>query len=323
MIEVEHLTKKFYNTMAVNDISFIVEKGEILGFLGPNGAGKSTTMRILTCFIPQTGGKATVAGFDVLTESLEVRKNIGYLPENVSMYSDMRVEEFLKFRANLKGVPRNNRKQKIDMTMEKCWITDVRRKIIGNLSKGYRQRVALAESLVHDPKILILDEPTVGLDPNQIRETRQLIKDLGKNHTVILCTHILPEVEMICDRVIIINKGKLVAMDTPESLMRKLMGEKILHLEVKGPVNEIKSALEKIKGVEKVFVDKTMQEIIFIKIEQQEKQDIREDVFYEIVKNNWILREMHIESASLEDIFFKITVKEPIVKNEISGGANA
>ncbi|MBI5418355.1 ATP-binding cassette domain-containing protein [Candidatus Poribacteria bacterium] len=309
MIEVQHLTKQFVNTKAVDDISFRVDKGEILGFLGPNGAGKTTTMRMLTCFIPPTNGTAKIAGFDIITQSLEVRKTLGYLPENVPLYTDMRVEEFLHYRASLKKIPRNKRKQKIDEIMEKCWVTDVHRKIIGNLSKGYRQRVALAECLVHEPQILILDEPTVGLDPNQIRDTRQLIKDLGKEHTVILCTHILPEVEMICDRVVIINKGKIVAMDTPGNLRKKLVGEKILCLEIKGANPEIKSNIEKISGVEKVILDQAG-EIIRLKIEVAENQDIREPVFNEIVKNNCVIIEMRSEAASLEDIFYKITRKD-------------
>ncbi|MBI5207052.1 MAG: ATP-binding cassette domain-containing protein [Candidatus Firestonebacteria bacterium] len=311
MIEVEHLTKRYINTVAVDDISFRVDKGEILGFLGPNGAGKTTTMRILTCFIPPTLGRATVSGFDVLTQSLEVRKIIGYLPENVPLYADMRVEEFLNYRAALKRVPYKNKKKNIDEIIEQCWIQDVRKKIIANLSKGYRQRVALAECLIHKPEILILDEPTVGLDPNQIRETRQLIKDMGKDHTIILCTHILPEVEMICDRVIIINDGKIVAMDTPKNLTRKLAGEKILNLEFKNvPVN-VKPILEKVPGVEKVIIEKSG----LIKIEASENIDIREMIFKEIVKNNWTLLEMRTEKASLEDIFFKITIEDTLNKD--------
>ncbi len=309
MIEVEHLTKRFSNTVAVDDISFRVDKGEILGFLGPNGAGKTTTMRILTCFIPPTSGKAQIAGFDVMTQSLAVRKSIGYLPENVPLYTDMRVEEFLNYRAALKKVSYRDRKQKINDIMEKCWITEVRRKIIGTLSKGFRQRVALAECMVHNPEILILDEPTVGLDPNQIRETRQLIKEIGKEHTVILSTHILPEVEMICDRVIIINNGKIVAMDTPKNLTRKLIGEKTIRLEIKGPVSDVKTSLEKIPGIEKVDIEKS-NEVNHFKIEVEENQDVRELIFNEIVKNNWILHEMRTEAASLEDIFFKITREE-------------
>ena len=224
MIKVDHLAKRYADVYAVNDISFEVHQGEILGLLGPNGAGKTTTMRILTCYMPATSGTATVAGYDVFRESINVRKQIGYLPENVPLYPEMRVREYLSFRAKLKRVPARERKTKIDECIEKCRIKEVQNQIVGTLSKGYRQRVGLADTLVNDPKILILDEPTIGLDPNQIRQVRQLIKELGEKHTILLSTHILPEVEMLCGRVIIVNKGKIVAMDTPSNLGTQLRG---------------------------------------------------------------------------------------------------
>ena len=234
MINVKNLTKRYVNINAVDNISFNVEENETVGLLGPNGAGKTTTMRILTCFMPATAGTATVAGFDVFTDSLNVRQQIGYLPENVPLYLDMRVNEYLMFRAKLKNIPRRERRKKIDYCLELTGIKDVQNQITGTLSKGYKQRVGLADTLIHDPKILILDEPTIGLDPNQIMQIRQVIKGLGEKHTVLLSTHILPEVEMVCDRIMIIDKGKIVAMDTPANLMKQLKTSSNVVLEIKG-----------------------------------------------------------------------------------------
>ena len=253
MIKVEQLAKRYADVYAVDHISFEVNQGEILGLLGPNGAGKTTTMRILTCYMPATSGTATVDGYDVFRDSINVRKQIGYLPENVPLYPEMRVKEYLTFRAKLKRVSYRERKLKIDECIEKCRIKEVQNQIIGTLSKGYRQRVGLADTLVHDPKILILDEPTIGLDPNQIRQVRQLIKELGEKHTILLSTHILPEVEMLCGRVIIINKGKIVAMDTPSNLESQLKGGSNIVLEVRGNGEKIKNALSSIKGVKKLY----------------------------------------------------------------------
>lgn len=309
MIKVEHLAKRYADVYAVNDISFEVKQGEILGLLGPNGAGKTTTMRILTCYMPATAGSATVAGYDVFRDSVHVRKQIGYLPENVPLYPEMRVKEYLSFRAKLKRVPYRERKLKIDESIERCRITDVQNQIIGTLSKGYRQRVGLADTLVHDPKILILDEPTIGLDPNQIRQVRQLIKELGEKHTILLSTHILPEVEMICGRVIIINKGKIVAMDTPSNLAIQLRAGNNVMLEVRGNGEKIKNALSGIKGVKKVvWHDKG--EVNNYTVEAEKGMDIREDVFSNIVKNNGIIREMKQVSITLEEIFHQITTQE-------------
>jgi len=311
LIKVEHLTKRFANTVAVNDISFEVEEGEILGFLGPNGAGKTTTMRILTCFMPATEGKATVAGFDVFTQSLEVRKRIGYMPENAPLYPEMRVREYLNFRAKLKGIPRSERRKKIGERMEQCGVLDVQDRIIGQLSKGYRQRVALTEALIHDPKVLILDEPTIGLDPNQIRQTRQLIKSLGNTHTIILSTHILPEVEMTCGRVIIINKGRIVAMDTPENLTEKLRAGGAVHVEVRGPVKEVTKAIEAIPGVTRVSAQQKG-DICDMSVETEKEKDVREDIFSCVARNGWTLREMHREMMTLEDVFVQITTREEV-----------
>jgi len=310
VIKIEHLTKKFTDALAVDDLSFEVQKGEVIGFLGPNGAGKTTTMRMLTGFIPPTQGKITIAGYDVFSDSLATRKLIGYLPENTPLYQDMRVEEYLNYRARLKRVPKNKLRENVNYAMEKCWITDVRHKIIGHLSKGYKQRVGLADSLLHDPKILILDEPTIGLDPNQIRQVRDLIKELGKEHTIILSTHILPEVEMICSRVIIINKGKIAATDTPQNLMKRNKNN-LLKLEVKGNLNTIKDALQKIEAINTVSVFPTINKDIHkFSLEYSYNQDIREDVFNTIVESKATLREMRLEKISLEDIFVQITTEE-------------
>lgn len=309
MIKVEHLAKRYTDVYAVNDISFEVNQGEILGLLGPNGAGKTTTMRILTCYMPATSGTAVVDGYDVFRDSINVRKLIGYLPENVPLYPEMRVNEYLTFRAKLKKVPYRERKTKIAECIEKCRIQDVKKQIIGTLSKGYRQRVGLADTLVHDPKILILDEPTIGLDPNQIRQVRQLIRELGEKHTILLSTHILPEVEMICGRVIIINKGKIVAMDTPSNLGDQLKGGNLIELEVRGNGEKVKDALSVIKGVKKItWRDKG--EINKYSIETERDSDIREEVFLSIVKNNGIIRDMRQDAITLEEIFHQITTKE-------------
>jgi ABC-2 type transport system ATP-binding protein len=309
MIKVEHLAKRYTSVYAVDDISFEVNQGEILGLLGPNGAGKTTTMRILTCYMPATSGTATVAGYDVFRDSINVRRQIGYLPENVPLYPEMRVREYLSFRAKLKQVPYRNRKTKIDESIEKCRIIDVQNQIIGTLSKGYRQRVGLADTLVHDPKILILDEPTIGLDPNQIRQVRQLIKELGEKHTILLSTHILPEVEIICGRVIIINKGKIVAMDTPSNLAAQLRAGSNVILEVRGDGERIKNGLSGIQGVKKVvWYDRG--EISNFTVETEKGMDIREHLFTNVVENNGIIREMKQAPVTLEEIFHQITTQE-------------
>ena len=309
MIKVKNLTKRYVNINAVDNISFHVKENEIVGLLGPNGAGKTTTMRILTCFMPATAGSATVAGYDVFTDSLNVRQQIGYLPENVPLYLDMRVNEYLRFRAKLKNIPRRERRKKIEYCLEMTGITDVQNQIIGTLSKGYKQRVGLADTLVHDPKILILDEPTIGLDPNQIRQIRGVIKGLGQRHTVLLSTHILPEVEMICDRVMIINKGKIVAMDTPTNLMKQLKTGSNLVLEIRGDGEKIKNSLSKVDSVKSVTYRKKDDANEFY-VNGTGDKDIREDVFNCIVKDNYLLREMKRQTITLEEIFHQITTGE-------------
>ncbi len=309
MIKVKNLTKRYVNMNAVDDISFHVKENEIVGLLGPNGAGKTTTMRILTCFMPATAGTATVAGYDVFTDSLNVRQQIGYLPENVPLYLDMRAYEYLMFRAKLKNIPRRERRKKIEYCLEMTGITDVQKQIIGTLSKGYKQRVGLADTLIHDPKILILDEPTIGLDPNQIRQIRGVIKGLGQKHTVLLSTHILPEVEMVCDRIMIINKGKIVAMDTPSNLMKQMKTGSNLVLEIRGDGEKIKNSLSKVDAVQSVTYRKKDDANEFY-VDGTGEKDIREDIFNCIVRDNYILREMKKQTITLEEIFHQITTKE-------------
>ena len=317
MINVKNLTKRYVNVNAVDNISFNVEENETVGLLGPNGAGKTTTMRILTCFMPATAGTVTVAGFDVFTDSLNVRQQIGYLPENVPLYLDMRVNEYLMFRAKLKNVPRRERRKKIDYCLELTGIQDVQNQITGTLSKGYKQRVGLADTLIHDPKILILDEPTIGLDPNQIMQIRQVIKGLGEKHTVLLSTHILPEVEMVCDRIMIIDKGKIVAMDTPANLMKQLKSSSNVILEIRGDGERIKSSLSGLDGVRSVTW-KEKGDANEFHVEGAGEEDIREDIFKCIVKDNYVLREMKRQPVTLEEVFHQITTKET---EEVSGNA--
>ena len=307
MIEAKGLTKYYGSLAAIEDVTFQVKKGEILGFLGPNGAGKTTTLRILTSYLPATRGEARVAGYDVFRESLEVRRRVGYLPENVPLYNDMRVGEYLSYRAKMKEIPPRQREKRMDDVLEKCRIGDVRRRIIGQLSKGYKQRVGLAGALIHNPEVLILDEPTLGLDPNQIRGVRNLIKELGGKHTILLSTHILPEVEMVCQRVIIINKGKLAAMGSPETLRKEIRGAAI-NLEVKGEGKRIKDLLQQIEGVSRVTSATQRKGMIGkYRVECEKGKDLREEVFRAIVQGEGIIRQMDTETVSLEDIFVQLT----------------
>jgi ABC-2 type transport system ATP-binding protein len=311
VIEVEHLTKVFNGRKAVDDISFKVEKGEILGFLGPNGAGKTTTMRILTCFMPATEGTARVAGFDVFDEGLEVRRRIGYLPENPPVYPEMTVESYLHFVAKIKGAPGAQRKQQVDEAMGKCSIGDVRDRIIGKLSKGYKQRVGVAQALLNNPEVLILDEPTIGLDPKQISEIRSLIKSLAGNHTVILSTHILPEVSMTCNRVVIINKGKVVAMDTPQGLTHQAGGAERVAIVVDGPRPEVTEKLQTIEGVLRVQVEGSDDsQPTNYTVECKVETDLRRDLASAIVGQGWGLLELRGISMSLEDVFINLVTKE-------------
>ncbi len=316
MIKVDNLTKRYAGVTALANVSFEVQPGEIVGFLGPNGAGKSTTMRILTGFIPATSGQARVAGFDVFDNSLAVRRRVGYMPENNPLYVDMRVNEYLKFRAKLKGVPRAKRASRIQDVMQMCGVADVRRRVIGQLSKGYRQRVGLADALLAEPDLLILDEPTIGLDPVQIRQVRQLIKDLGKRHTILLSTHILPEVEMTCNRVIIIHRGKILASDTPENLSKMLHAGGLIHVEVGGTAAEVEARLAKLDGVESVRTQVLDDDYVRLTIEPQPGADPREAIFHAVVKSGWTLRELKRERTTLEDIFVQITREEDEAEEE-------
>jgi ABC-2 type transport system ATP-binding protein len=308
MIEVENLSKTYSGFRAVQGINFHVDKGEIVGFLGPNGAGKSTTMKILSGYLPPTDGKIRIAGFDVVTDSIEVRKRIGYMPENVPLYTDMRVNEFLRFRAELKKVERRRIKERVEKVKELCHLKDVGNKIIGTLSKGYRQRVGLADAMVHEPELLILDEPTIGLDPNQIRAVRDLIKDLGKQHTILLSTHILSEVELTCSRVVVINRGRIEASDTPANLTRLVRGGGSILLEVKAPAVDITTKLEALPSVEDVEITlPTDGDWTQAKIFGKPGVDIREDVYGVVRANNWPLRELARVKATLEEAFVELT----------------
>ena len=307
VIQVENLTKRYGTTVAVDGLSCSVDQGEIVGFLGPNGAGKSTTMRILTCFMPATSGSARVMDHDVFTESLDVRRCIGYMPEGVPLYPEMRVTEYLRFRAALKRVPVRERKKRIDSVLDRCGIADVRRKLIGQLSKGYRQRVGLADALVADPPVLILDEPTIGLDPNQIRSVRSLIRELGEKHTILLSTHILPEVEATCSRVLIINQGKVVYSRSVAEVREQEAEATAVKAEVRGPSQQVKGVLADVPGVTQVQLDGEEDGVACFTIHAKPKADVREEVFQRVSRNDWTLRELRRESISLEDIFVRIT----------------
>jgi ABC-2 type transport system ATP-binding protein len=322
MIEVESLTKRYGRTTAVDAVSFSVQKGEILGFLGPNGAGKTTTMRILACYLPPTEGKATVAGHDVFEAPLEVKKRVGYMPETPPLYIDMQVETFLDFVAKVKGVAKQERRTKVAEAMEKCRITDVRDKLIVKLSKGYRQRVGLAQAILHNPDVLILDEPTAGLDPKQIIETRQLIKGLGGEHTIILSTHILPEVEMTCGRVVIINKGKVVAEDTPSNLTHRLRGAGALRVEARGDRALLEETLRSVPGVVSVHASTAGDGPATFELEAEAGHDVRPEVARAVVQKGADLLGLSQVGMSLEDIFIHLTTQEaadkPATQQEVS-----
>jgi ABC-2 type transport system ATP-binding protein len=316
MIRVESLTKRYAGVTALSDVSFEVKTGEIVGFLGPNGAGKSTTMRILTGFIPASAGRVEVAGFDVFEDSLEVRRRVGYMPENNPLYVDMRVNEYLKFRARLKGVPRGERRERIQEVGEMCGLEEVQARVIGQLSKGYRQRVGLADALLAEPDLLILDEPTIGLDPVQIRQVRQLIKDLGKRHTILLSSHILPEVEMTCNRVIIIHRGKILASDTPEHLTKSLQAGGAVNIEVRAPVNELTVKLQALDGVEKVEIKEGEDGFVRVTVPARAGADPRAAIFNLAASSGWTLRELSRTRTTLEDIFVQVTREEDEAEEE-------
>ena len=313
MIEVDNLTKIYGNSKAVDEVSFQVGKGEILGFLGPNGAGKTTTMRILTCFLPASEGTARVAGFDVFDNPMEVKRRIGYLPEHPPVYDEMTVNSYLSFVAKIKGISPGERNKCIQDVKKKVRIEEYSNKLISHMSKGFKQRVGLAQALIHDPEVLILDEPTVGLDPNQIKEVRDLIKSLAGNHTIILSTHILPEVSMTCERVVIISNGKIVAVDTPENLTRQHQGTKRIYIEVKGALLEIQKKLNSVEGVlsieSKPLGEKEVSQFI---IETELKKDLRSSIARSIIEGGFEILEIYSKKISLEDVFTQLTTQEEV-----------
>ena len=306
MIKVENLTKRYAGVTAINNLNFEVEKGEIVGFLGPNGAGKSTTMKILTSYLPASSGRATIAGFDVFEQSVEARQHIGYLPENTPLYTDMRVGEYLRYRANLKGVAGRKVKQSVGDVLELCSLRDVERKLIGALSKGYRQRVGLADALVHDPDLLILDEPTIGLDPNQIRHVRELIKNLGGKRTVLISTHILPEVEIMCSRVIVIHRGTIRASDTAENLLKNQRTVGSMRVEAKVGTDDAADAFLKLSGVKDVAVEKDGDYSLF-QLRLEANADPSEEVMRLAMSKHWTVRELSRRRPTLEDVFVELT----------------
>jgi ABC-2 type transport system ATP-binding protein len=307
VIEVENLTKFYGPVPALRHVSFTVDKGEIVGFLGPNGAGKTTTLRILTCFMPPTSGAARVAGLDCQQNSLEVRAKIGYLPENVPLYMDMTTRRFLEFAATAKGVPRSHVRKEIDRVMEICAVTSIASRIIGHLSKGYRQRIGIAQALLNDPPILILDEPTIGLDPTQIVEIRSLIKELGTERTIILSSHILPEVSQLCQRILIINNGQIIATDTPANLTTQLQSNLQVYLEVDGPRSDIMAKIGEIPGV--LAVKPANGDSTYL-IESKRGRDLRPELARAVVEHGWHLRELKLQDLSLEDIFMQLVTDE-------------
>ena len=306
MIEVANLTKRYAGHTAVSGISFTVERGEIVGLLGSNGAGKSTTMRILSCYMPATSGSARVAGLDVFTEADEVRRRIGYMPENNPLHPEMRVREYLKFRARLKGLGWRRSRERVDVVLEQCGLTDVSRKIIGHLSKGYRQRVGLADALVHEPELIILDEPTIGLDPLQIRSVRQLIKEMSRNQTVLISTHILPEVEMTCNRVVILYEGRILAADTPDNL-RKLMGNgSLVVAEIAAPRLDLQTCWEQHGEIEHYDISSAEGDYYRCALTPSNGADLRPLIYSLAREHGWGLRELTLKQHSLEDIYVQL-----------------
>jgi ABC-2 type transport system ATP-binding protein len=312
MITVQELTKRYARNTAVDHISFEVRKGQIVGFLGPNGAGKTTTMRMLTCFLPPTSGTATVAGFDVLEQPLEVKRRIGYLPETPPLYLEMRATEYLTFVGRIKGLRGPELAKRVDYVLDRCAIADVKDKVLGKLSKGYRQRVGLAQAIIHNPDVLILDEPTAGLDPKQINETRDLIKGFAGDHTIILSTHILPEVEQTCQQVIIINKGKLVAIDSVSNLQNRARGAGSVLVEVAGRDGKLDAVavqrrLEQVSGVSRVLLQQDSENRLILEVEGQHDRAIRGDLARAIVESGWDLNELRTSAVSLEEVFLQLT----------------
>jgi ABC-2 type transport system ATP-binding protein len=310
VIEVQHLTKRYGRVTAVHDVSFRVERGEILGFLGPNGAGKTTTMRILTGYMPATEGKAIVAGFDVFDQPIEAKRRTGYLPETPPLYPDMSVSEYLDFVAKIKGVPSADRRARVQHVMGRTRIADMANRLCGKLSKGYKQRVGLSSALIHNPDVLILDEPTAGLDPKQIIETRELIKELAGDHTIILSTHILPEVAQTCQRVVIINKGQVVAIDTPDNLTARLRGSETMYLQVDASGADPAESLTSVPGVTRVVEADRRDGMIGFEVDSESGRDVRRDLAHAVVSSGWGLLEMRPMRMSLEDVFLSLTTEE-------------
>jgi ABC-2 type transport system ATP-binding protein len=310
MIEVENLTKRYGPTLAVSDVTFQAQKGEVLGFLGPNGAGKTTTMRVITGYLPPSAGRVRVAGYDVVEEPLEAKRRTGYMPESPPVYPDMAVTEYLAFVGRIKGISRRELKPRLDEITQRCAIAEVRHRQIGKLSKGYRQRVGLAQALIHNPEVLVLDEPTAGLDPKQIIETRQLIKSLAGQHTVILSTHILPEVSKTCQRVVVINAGKIVAVGTPDELTRRLQGFETILLTVEGTATEVTDKLQRVGGVNQVEARETSDGRVTYEVHAEKGKDVRAELARAVVESGWKLYELRGSGLSLEDIFLKLTTKD-------------
>ncbi|MDE2843700.1 MAG: ABC transporter ATP-binding protein, partial [Chloroflexota bacterium] len=311
MIQAMGLTHFYGPRPAIEEVNFGVKRGEILGFLGPNGAGKTTTMRILTGYMPPTEGKVTLADYDVVEQSLEVRKRIGYLPETVPLHTEMPVSSYLKYMGTLRGMPARQIKRRIGDVIEVCRLQDYHKTIIGKLSKGFRQRVGIAQAILHEPEVLVLDEPTIGIDPIQVVETRRLIQDLGKEQTVVLSSHILPEVNMICERVLIIHEGHIVAEDTPGNLAQRLQGVDQLQVEVGGPAQEVLSVLRRVPGVTEVTQRYNQGRNVYI-VHVEQGKDLRDEISRAVVSNEWSLLSMQLVSMSLEDIFLRLTTHEEL-----------
>lgn len=325
MIAATGLTKRFGLRTVVDQVSFIAEKGEVLGFLGPNAAGKTTTMKMLTCFFPPTAGTVMVNGFDVVEQSIEVRRSIGFLPENVPLYTEMTVREYLEFAAAAKGIPHVDRRQAVMRTLDKCNLGSVENQIIGTISRGYRQRVGLGQAIINEPPVLILDEPTVGLDPAQIKDIRELIVEIGKTSTVILSTHILPEVSLTCNRVLILNHGKIMAEDTPENLVHRMQHSNTVRVSVEAPVANVQSVLGELKGVSAVKpVGANAGSVCQLSVDVAEGIDLRRDIARVIVEKGWGLLELANEQMSLEDVFLNVVREDDTVEeNSVDSATGA
>ena len=323
MIQVDNLTKRYGPVTAIHDVSFNVDKGRIVGFLGPNGAGKSTTMKILSCFMPATGGTARVAGYDVFSQSLEVRRRIGYLPENAPLYPDLSVSSYLDFVAEIKGVGRAERRGRVADVMERCFITDMQNRLIGKLSKGYRQRVGLAQALLGDPEVLILDEPTIGLDPRQIAEIRALIRSLAGQHTVILSTHILPEVSMVCDGIVIINHGRIVAQGTESELVQQVFPTARIEVRVTNASGDVGGALRAVPGVVAVEPLAARDGSVGFVVESERDRDVRGDLVRLVTGKNWALQELHQVGMSLEEVFIRVVAGEQVAPDVVAAEEEA